>query len=462
MSRVNLKWQPGLLAGFLLILFLFIDFSILSAQQHDDAICISGGKRELDYRKKPWKGNNNFLDDYLKQINYFADAEKTRYLVPLKFWVYRDNRGNGGASLADLKVFMNDLNMNNQNNKTGIQFYIREIKYINRTARQVFGYHVEAPLQTILRHTKPSLNVYLVERFKKKQESRRLVRGTYNIFTKSVIIQRENSTTALTHEIGHYFGLLHPHRHYGYGKSKQEPVSRIRTAKEGTNGIPLCEMRGDLLSDTQAEPKLTFLVDNDCNFTGKALKDAWGDNYVSEVNNIMSYPTHARCRNSFTLHQKAVMLYSASANKYGKYWNTENVSNLKYQFDSNEPDDYMQMAGMIEPGIEQEHNFHKIFAKPGKNWSDTTDWIKFEVKREDKKNIRVTISPNQLNQQKVTAILYDKNLIPLSKKQAIRPDEILTLGFENVVSDWYYIYINVPENNNSEKNDYYKVKVELY
>jgi hypothetical protein len=111
MSRVNLKWQPGLLAGFLLILFLFIDFSILSAQQHDDAICISGGKRELDYRKKPWKGNNNFLDDYLKQINYFADAEKTRYLVPLKFWVYRDNSGNGGASLADLKVFMDDLNM---------------------------------------------------------------------------------------------------------------------------------------------------------------------------------------------------------------------------------------------------------------------------------------------------------------------------------------------------------------
>lgn len=433
-----------------------------TSQQLDDAICGSGGKLEMDYRKKPWKGNNLFLQKYLEQINYFNETDKVRYLVPLKFWVYRDNNGQGGASLKEIRQFMIDLNQINSSNQTGIQFYIREIKYIDKTARQVFGYYLEAPLQTILRHTKPALNVYLVEKFKKKQESRRMVKGTYNIVTKSVIIQRNNSNTALTHEIGHYFGLLHPHRHYNFGKSRQEPVSRTRKVKDDASSAPLCELNGDLLSDTPAEPKLTFLVDNNCNFTGTALKDAWGDNYCSVVNNIMSYPTHFKCRNAFTLSQKSVMLYSASINKYAKYWNTENAANHKYFYDRNEPDNDMEMADTLELDVEQAHNFHKIFLKPGKDISDTSDWIKFEVKRDDKRNIKITIQPDKDNQELINAQLLDKNLIRLSSNSTNSSNENIELGFKNVVSDWYYIHVSVPGNNKTEKIDKYTVSYELY
>ena len=57
----------------LVILIFLPNIFLLKAQNHNDAICISGGKMELDYRKKPWKGNNAFLKKYLEQIDYFKN-----------------------------------------------------------------------------------------------------------------------------------------------------------------------------------------------------------------------------------------------------------------------------------------------------------------------------------------------------------------------------------------------------
>jgi hypothetical protein len=221
-------------------------------------------------------------------------------------------------------------------------------------------------------------------------------------------------------------------------------------------------LHADLLSDTEAEPKLTFLVDNDCNFTGSVLKDAWGDNYRSVVNNIMSYPTHARCRNSFTLQQKAVMLYSASTNKYGKYWNVENPSNSKFIFDSYEPDDYMEMASILEAGKEQSHSFHKVFLKPKKERPDTTDWLKFEITSQDKKNIKITIVPDSSNTNALHVVLYDKNTISLTKSIGEKPVETINMKFENLVSDWYYLHIYNPGDINSNKLDSYSIKIDFY
>ncbi|MDF1549845.1 MAG: hypothetical protein P1P88_18605, partial [Bacteroidales bacterium] len=355
---------------------------------------------------------------------------------------------------------MQNLKHFNKLNQTGIQFYIREITFIDKTKRMVFGYYLEAPLQTICRHTKPALNVYIIERFKKKQGAKKTIKGTYNIATKSVILQRKNSTTGLTHEIGHYFGLLHPHRHYDKGKSSQEPVNRSRTGNEDQKGVPLCEERGDLLSDTPAEPKLTFLVDNNCQFTGGSLTDAWGDNYQSDVNNIMSYPTNYICRDSFTMGQKAVMLYSASVNKYAKYWNTEDQANHKYFFDKNEPNDVFEMSSAIESGVRHEFNFHKIFMGKNEDRTDTCDWQKFEVKMEDKRNVRIIITPDKENRKPISAILYDKNSFSLSKNSS-KANEPFELKFSNVVSDWYYIKINTSENNSINAIDKYSIEIKL-
>ncbi len=449
----------NLTAAGLVILLIASNFNILYAQSHDDAICVAGVKMELDYRKKPWKGNNAFLQKFLEQVNYFGNKEKIRFHIPVKFWVYRNSKGKGGASFKDIKELMDDLNYYNRLNKTGIQFYLREIKHIDKTSRQVFNYNIEAPLQTIFRHTKPALNVYLIDRFTKRAESKKVVKGTYNITTKSIILQRKNSSTGLTHEVGHYFGLLHPHRHYNKGRSSQEPVSRTRTASNDGKGTPLCETRGDLLKDTPAEPKLTFLINNDCEFIGTALKDEWGDNYHSDVRNIMSYPTHYTCRDSFTLSQKGVMLYSASVNKFAKYWNTEDLNNQKYFFDANEPNDYFEMASPVKNNVIQEFNFHKIFLNKKEDRTDTCDWHKFEVKSEDKRNVRILITPKKENKQQISASFYDKNLLLLSKNTS-KNNEPIELGFKNVVSDWYYVKVVTKENTTNDI-DKYTIEVKL-
>ncbi len=454
--------KSGIKKAFTLVLAILLiasNINSIKAQKHDDAICVSGGKMELDYRKKPWKGENAFLQQFLEQINYFGNEEKVRFLVPVKFWVYRSSKGIGGASFEDIKKLMNELNYYNKFNKTGIQFYLREIKHINKTSRQVFNYHIEAPLQTFFRHTKPALNVYLIDRFTKRAESKKVVKGTYNITTNSIILRRKNSSTGLTHEVGHYFGLLHPHRHYNKGKSSQEPVSRTRTASNDGKGTPLCETRGDLLKDTPAEPKLTFLVNNDCEFIGNALKDEWGDNYQSDVRNIMSYPTHYTCRDSFTLSQKGVMLYSASVNKFAKYWNTEDLINHKYFFDANEPNDYFEMASPIKISVVQGFNFHKIFISKKEDKTDTCDWHKFEVKSKDKRNVRILITPSIENRQPIVATFYNKNLILLSENSS-KNNEVIELGFKNVVSDWYYIKVSTKENS-TNNIDKYSIEVKL-
>jgi len=445
----------------ILMLIIVLSSNNGKSQFFDDGICLSGGNMELDYRKKPWKGNNPFLIKYLTDIKYFDQKEKVRFLVPVKFWVYHEKNGKGGASIADIKDFINDLNHYNSLNQTGFQFYTSEIKHINNSNRQVFGYYLETTFQTLFRHTKTSVNVYLIDAFKKKQESRRVVKGTFNMITNSIVIQRKNSSTSLTHEVGHYFGLLHPHRHFDKGKSKQEPVSRIRKETNSKDETPLCEERGDLLADTKAEPKLTFLVDNDCKFTGQAMKDAWGDNYQSEVNNIMSYPTHYACRDSFTLSQKAVLLYSAAANKYGNYWKTDENSNSKYLFDKNEPDDYFEWAGMLDTGVKQQFNFHKVFMGKKFDRNDTCDWIKFQVKQEDKRNIRITILAGSNNNNLLIATFYDKNQIALSKTKSAKAGETIIFEFDGLVRDWYYIHV-ITNKTESKSVDDYSVQVELF
>lgn len=94
-------------------------------------------KAEFDYRKKPWKGNNAMLNEFLESIDYFGNENKVRYLVPIKFWLYHNNDGTGGASYSMVDTFMKDLNHYYKINKTGLRFYISEIKDINKSNKKL-------------------------------------------------------------------------------------------------------------------------------------------------------------------------------------------------------------------------------------------------------------------------------------------------------------------------------------
>lgn len=132
----------------------------------------------------------------------------------------------------------------------------------------------------------------------------------------------------LAHEVGHTLGLYHTHSR-GRSPSKgnnedcgdcyQESVSRTKTqglACISTVGQKKCEVNGDYLCDTPADPFLgksdpsrVFINQNyECSYIYGNYNDTdnWGETWVPDVYNVMSY-TLLPCTQNFSLLQTARM-----------------------------------------------------------------------------------------------------------------------------------------------------------
>lgn len=91
--------------------------------------------------------------------------------------------------------------------------------------------------------------------------------------------------------MGHYLGLIHTHdNEYG-----AELVDRSN-----------CSTTGDLLCDTEADPNLYDLVNNDCSYS-YSTTDSNGDFYTPPLFNHMSY-SNSNCRKEFTPLQFLIMI----------------------------------------------------------------------------------------------------------------------------------------------------------
>lgn len=93
----------------------------------------------------------------------------------------------------------------------------------------------------------------------------------------SSIFLKKSCMDALTHELGHFFGLLHTFENPGI---------------ELVNGSN-CETAGDGICDTPADPYQQFdppsnWIDDKCRFKSLA-KDANGEYYIPQTGNVMSY-----------------------------------------------------------------------------------------------------------------------------------------------------------------------------
>lgn len=130
------------------------------------------------------------------------------------------------------------------------------------------------------------------------------------------------TSTVFAHELGHNLGLEHTHHgrcigdNDSCGDCLQESVSRGRTQNlscTGTYGAYKCEVNGDFLCDTPADPNLSGKVSpnqifSGCQLTGSLGTDNWGDAWSPSLHNTMSY-TSDSCRSTFTYGQTGVMIY---------------------------------------------------------------------------------------------------------------------------------------------------------
>lgn len=114
-----------------------------------------------------------------------------------------------------------------------------------------------------------------------------------------------NSST-LAHEFGHYFGLYHTHN-AGAG------IDHENITRNPTSNCFNCEIAGDLLCDTPADPRLTSAMINEaCEYIGDEMQvcmevaPAELFAYTPHPNNIMSYSTK-ECRSYFSPGQENLM-----------------------------------------------------------------------------------------------------------------------------------------------------------
>ncbi len=104
------------------------------------------------------------------------------------------------------------------------------------------------------------------------------------------------------HELGHFFGLYHTHQDTQFGNSDPDAENVARTGPQSN-----CLIAGDLLCDTDADPRYTsgFFNQSTCSYTGTQA-DEYGVTYTPPVDNIMSYYPDA-CGGIFTSDQYAAI-----------------------------------------------------------------------------------------------------------------------------------------------------------
>jgi len=432
-----------------IIIYLLLGIWLNSNAQLQDDGCGTKDASEAELEALPWYGNNQYLYDILDSsgyYNYNYGFDKVMYRVPVKIWVFREN-AKSGTTEAEVRLMMQNLNLYNVTNNTGIIYYLREVKFVNSKRLAQMGYNFDVTSVSLFRHTKGCVNVYVSDKLIKWKPFRanQYMRGLYHGVTKSVFICQPLNNTSLAHEIAHYFGLFHPHNNFKGNKCKQEAVSRTRKFDGcfGKKGL-ICETSGDGLCDTPAEPVLEGVTDTSCRYFGRQ-KDLWGDTYQPETHNIMSYPTNLRCRTKFTAGQVGVMLhYAKKLSPCG--WNANCFAKGKghkrqYNFDEFEPNNTKTMASEIFMNLPQKHTFHKTYVSSSKDLDNDVDWLKFEVKPLKSGKLEIFTSAGGFANPDTEIALYDAADRQIAADDNSGGAFFSKISVIDIPKGWYFIKI---------------------
>ncbi|HWR33462.1 MAG TPA: T9SS type A sorting domain-containing protein [Chitinophagaceae bacterium] len=464
----------------LLILVTLITFSNnLFSQASDTLECDAPDMDSTEAEALPWFGNNDYLEHFLDSIGYnpggnrIVGPDRVRYHVPIKFWVYRSSAGTGGPNLQQLQNYIDNLNnFYNVVNDTKIGIYMKcEIGFIDDDDHLEVG-GLEAWGLIIAHKESGCINVHITNSLRDAfgVSYRARFFGVDGIFLSQETYTRPDLATTLSHEVGHYFELVHTHHYANKGKCRKEAIDRNRTwpfimfcpfGGGGPSSQKVCEATGDFLRDTPADHDLS--PNNSCIYYQTQQVDPWGDHYESpptgssppDTRNILSYNGLRSCRVVFSRLQIAVMLHSIER---GKSQSNRNAwKDLRAEYDEYEMDNFSEVARNITLTEVQERNFNQQYEETVPVWSQCdVDWVRFVAPCSSNFEVFTAAMPYRTNANtKLT--LFDNNLVQLAQNDDISAtNQFSSIQFNFIAGIEYFIRV---ENMNNLITGYYTLQI---
>ncbi|MBK7477439.1 MAG: hypothetical protein IPI11_16090 [Haliscomenobacter sp.] len=256
------------------------------------------------------QGGEAFAQQLLKDLDHlrvyeaqFLEAPGIRTTtsasLPVQFHVVRTTGGSTSLTQGTLNQAM--IILNNYFQYANIQFFqCAAPKYIDDT--NLASYYISQQKELVAKSfVKNVINIYCVNTIEGGGV------GGYTYLPGSgqpdLIVMDDGLllNATLTHEMGHFFGLLHTH-------GSSNCPSQLPGTDELVDGSN-CLTAGDYICDTPADPGLLgagcleYQVNPNCEYVGVS-RDAKGAAFRPDVNNAMSY-SRSTCRNRLSPWQYA-------------------------------------------------------------------------------------------------------------------------------------------------------------
>lgn len=237
----------------------------------------------------------NFIQDKMTQLfGAFANLTASRYrdtrTIGLIFYVTSDNMtwSQSSTSKVDIEAAVGRLNIHWSS--LNIKFEICDTKLIEQKYHRTDFKESDSATEVEMGrryHQGNLINVFVVQTSPTSWANFPVVSSNDWILMNAAQLQNQST---LSHEMGHYFGLLHTHES-AFGSESMS----------GAN----CAVTGDLVCDTPADPDLSGLVDP---ATCQPVKNL---GFKPFTDNLMCYAPPS-CRSKLSTGQRRQIMYFAT------------------------------------------------------------------------------------------------------------------------------------------------------